>query len=61
MQNLDFQRTEAGNQKNMTSGSIFQSLNIGVNTALDSLSYPKSEFSKIKLKPGKVHRQKICS
>jgi hypothetical protein len=50
-----------GNQADMTSSSIFQSLNIGMNTSIVTLSYPKPRFWEIKLDPGKGHHQKICS
>ncbi len=33
-----------GNQADMTSSSIFQSLNIGMNTSIVTLSYPKPRF-----------------
>jgi hypothetical protein len=37
-----------GNQADMTSSSIFQSLNIGMNTSMFSLSCPKTRFPEIK-------------
>ncbi len=49
------------NQADMISSSIFQILNSGMNASMVSLSYPKTNFSEIKLNPGKVYRQKICS
>jgi len=45
----------------MTSSSIFQSLNIEMNTPMVSLSYPKTEFQKINSNPGKAHQQQYCS
>ncbi len=43
----------------MTESSIFQSSNIGMNTSMVSLYYPKNRFPKNQvLSPGKVHRQK---
>jgi hypothetical protein len=50
-----------GNQADMTSSSIFQSLNIEMNTTMVSLSYPKTEFQKINWNTGKAHQQKYCS
>jgi hypothetical protein len=54
-------RCTVGNQADMTSSSIFQSLNIGMNTTIVSLSYPKTKFQKINSNPGKAHQQKYCS
>jgi hypothetical protein len=45
----------------MTSSSIFQSLNIEMNTTMVSLSYSKTEFQKINSNTGKAHQQKYCS
>jgi hypothetical protein len=42
----------------MTSSSIFQSLNIEMNTIMVSLSYPKTRFVEIKSKPEEAHHQK---
>jgi hypothetical protein len=55
---LDPCRT-AGNQADMTSSSSFQSLNIGMNTSVFSLSYPKTRFPEIERNRGKAHRPKI--
>ena len=46
-----------GNQADMTSSSIFQSSDTGMNTSMVSLSYPKTKFPEIKSNPGKAHRQ----
>jgi hypothetical protein len=50
-----------GNQADMTSSSIFQSLNIEMNIIMVSLSYPKTRFTEIKSSPEKTHHQKNCS
>lgn len=49
-----------GDQADMTSSSIFQSLNIGMNTSMVILSYPKTRFPEIKSNAEKAHRQKNC-
>jgi hypothetical protein len=49
------------NQADMTSSSIFQSSDIGVNTSMVSLSYPKTKFPEIKSNPGKADHRNIGS
>jgi hypothetical protein len=48
-----------GNQVDMTSTSIFQNLNIGMNISMVSLSYSKTRFPATKSNSGEAHLQKI--
>ncbi len=47
-----------GNQADITTSSIFQSLKIQMNTILIGVSSTKIRFPDIKPNPGKTHHQK---
>ncbi len=47
-----------GNQADMTESSLCQSSNIGIDTSMFGLSYPKIRSSEIKPNAGNAHRKK---